>query len=114
MNMKRSEKVMKRMMVLLFVLLVGGSVTAAIATAQIPAQKGDPQAPVKIVQGMLKGIDPLNKTITVEIVEGQSVTLKVDNDAFAQLHRVGKKGERVELRLSGNDVVQTVAVGLGP
>lgn len=87
---------------------------AATAMAQIPAQKGAPQAPVKIVQGTLKGVDPLNKTITVEIVEGQSVTLKVDNDAFAQVHRVGKKGERVELRLSGNDVVQTVAVGTGP
>ena len=105
---------MKRLILLLFVLLASGSFTAAIATAQIPAQKGAPGAPVKIVQGILKGIDPLNQTITVEIVEGQTVTLKVDNDAFAQLHRVGKKGERVELRLSGNDVVQTVAVGTGP
>jgi hypothetical protein len=105
---------MKRLILLLFVLLASGSFTAAIATAQIPAQKGDPRAPVKIVQGTLKGIDPLNKTITVEIVEGQAVTLKVDNDAFEQVHRVGKKGERVELRLSAKDVVQTVAVGTGP
>ena len=105
---------MKRVILLSLVVLLSGSLTAAIATAQIPAQKGAPQAPVKIVQGTLKGIDPLNKTITVEIVAGQAVTLKVDNDAFAQVHRVGKKGERVELRLSGNDVVQTVAVGTGP
>lgn len=105
---------MKKLMMFLFMLLVGGSFIAAMATAQIPAQKGDPRAPVKIVQGTLKGIDPLNKTITVEIVAGQSVTLKVDNEAFEQIHRVGKKGERLELRLSGKDVVQTVAVGTGP
>ncbi|MBI4400506.1 MAG: hypothetical protein HY581_02600 [Nitrospirae bacterium] len=105
---------MKKIMLVLFVLLVSGSFTAAIATAQIPAQKGAPHAPVKIVQGTLKGVDPLNKTITVEIVEGQTVTLKVDVDAFEQIHRVGKKGERLELRLSAKDIVETVAVGTGP
>jgi hypothetical protein len=105
---------MKKIMLMLFALLLSGSLAVTMASAQIPAQKGDPGSPVKIVQGTLKGIDPLNKTITVEIVAGQAVTLKVDNDAFAQVHRVGKKGERVELRLSGNDVVQTVAVGTGP
>ena len=105
---------MKKIMLMVFVLLVSGSLAVTMAYAQIPAQKGDPGSPVKIVQGTLKGIDPLNKTITVEIVAGQAVTLKMDNAAFEQIHRVGKKGERVELRLTGNDVVQTVAVGTGP
>ena len=70
--------------------------------------------PVKIVQGTLKGIDLLNETITVEIVEGQKITLKVDVDALAQIRRTGKTGERVELRLDASDIVQTVAVGTGP
>jgi hypothetical protein len=70
--------------------------------------------PVKIVQGTLKGVDLLNETITVEIVKGQKVTLKVDVDALDQVRRNGKVGERVELRLDAGDIVQTVAVGTGP
>ena len=105
---------MKKIMLLGAILLVGGSFIATVATAQIPAQKGDPHAPTKIVQGTLKGIDEKNQKVTVEIVAGQVVTLTVDPDAMEQLHRVGKKGERVELRLSAKDVVQTVAVGMGP
>ena len=101
-------------LLVLLALLVSGSFAAAVATAQIPAQKGAPQAPVKIVQGMLKTVDEKNSSVTVEIVAGQAVTLKVDKGALEQLRRVGKKGERVELRLSSDDVVQTVAVGTGP
>ena len=105
---------MKKIMLMLFVMLVSGSFIATMALAQVPAQKGDPHAPVKIVQGTLKGMDEKKQTVTVEIVAGQAVTLNVDPDAMEQLRRTGKKGERVELRLSGKDVVQTVAVGTGP
>jgi hypothetical protein len=70
--------------------------------------------PVKIVQGTLRGIDILKETITVEIVEGQKVTLKVHVDALEQIRRVGKIGERVELRLDADDIVHVVAVGTGP
>jgi hypothetical protein len=105
---------MKKVMLALFMFMVSGSFIATMALAQVPAQKGDPHAPVKIVQGTLKGLDEKNQTVTVEIVEGQAVTLKMDPDAVEQLRRTGKKGERVELRLSAKDVVQTVAVGTGP
>jgi hypothetical protein len=98
----------------LVVLLLGGSVLATPALAQIPAQKGAPHAPVKIVQGTIKAVDEKAGSVTVEIVPGQAVTLKVEKGAMEQLHRVGKKGERVELRLSAKDVVETVAVGTGP
>lgn len=103
-----------RTSLILLALLISGSFAAAIATAQIPAQKGDPNAPAKIVQGTLKAVDEKNSSVTVEIVAGQAVTLKVDKGALDQLHRVGKVGERVELRLSAKDVVVTVAVGTGP
>ncbi len=105
---------MKKIMLMLFVMLVSGSFITTMATAQIPAQKGAPGAPVKIVQGTLKAIDEKAGSVTVEIVAGQAVTLKVEKDAMEQLRRTGKKGERVELRLSGKDEVQTVAVGTGP
>jgi hypothetical protein len=105
---------MKKVMSVLFIMLASGSFAAAIATAQIPAQKGAPGAPVKIVQGTLKAVDEKASSVTVEIVAGQAVTLKVDKGALDQLRRVGKTGERVELRLSGDDIVQTVAVGTGP
>lgn len=70
--------------------------------------------PVKIVQGALKAVDVLNETITVEIVKGQTVKLKVHADALEQVRRVGKIGERVELRLDADDIVHVVAVGTGP
>lgn len=105
---------MKKIMLLGAILLVSGSLIATVATAQVPAQKGDPHAPSKIVQGTLKSVDEKNSSVTVEIVPGQAVTLKVEKDAFAQLRRTAKKGERVELRLSGKDVVETAAVGTGP
>ena len=105
---------MKKIMLMLFVMLVSGSFIAMMALAQVPAQKGDPHAPSKIVQGTLKSVDEKNSSVTVEIVPGQAVTLKVEKDALAQLHRNAKKGERVELRLSGKDVVETAAVGTGP
>jgi hypothetical protein len=105
---------MKKVMSVLFIMLVSGSFIATMALAQVPSQKGDPNAPVKIVQGTLKGMDEKNQKVTVEIVAGQAVTLSVAPDAMEQLSRTGKKGERVELRLSAKDVVQTVAVGTGP
>ena len=105
---------MKKIMLVGAILLVGGSLIAVTASAQVPAQKGDPHAPTKIVQGTLKSVDEKNSSVTVEIVAGQAVTLKVEKDALAQLHRSGKPGERVELRLSGKDMVETVAVGTGP
>ena len=105
---------MKKVTLWLFIVLVGGAVVASAALAQVPAQKGDPHAPAKIVQGTLKSIDEKNGTVTVEIVKGQAVTMKVEKDALTQLHRTGKKGERVELRLSAKDTVETVAVGTGP
>lgn len=104
----------KRSVPVLWVVLVSGAFIATAALAQVPAQKGDPHAPAKIVQGTIKAIDEKNSSVTVEIVAGQAVTLKVEKDAFAQLRRTGKKGERVELRLSAKDVVETVAVGTGP
>jgi hypothetical protein len=105
---------MKRLVLTVLAVLVSGSFIATMALAQVPAQKGDPKAPVKIVQGTLKGLDAKNNTVTVEIVQGQAVTLNMDPDAAEQLRRTAKKGERVELRLSAKDVVQTVAVGTGP
>ena len=105
---------MKKIMLLGAILLAGGSLIATTVWAQVPSQKGDPHAPVKIVQGTIKAIDEKNQKVTVEIVAGQAVTLTVDPDAMEQLRRSGKKGGRVELRLSAKDVVQTVAVGMGP
>lgn len=109
---------MKRSVLVLFVLLVGGAF--AVATAE--HKGGGAQTPEKIVQGVLKEIDPLNHTITMDMgvladrenPESQMVMLKVGNEAFEQIHRTAKKGERLELRLSGDDVVQSVAVGTGP
>ena len=98
----------------LLALLVSGSFIATMALAQVPAQKGDPNAPAKIVQGTLKGIDTKSNKVTVEIVPGQAVTLNVESDAMEQLRRTAKMGERVELRLSAKDVVVTTAVGTGP
>ncbi|MBI4400505.1 MAG: hypothetical protein HY581_02595 [Nitrospirae bacterium] len=87
---------------------------AGLAVAGHKATGAGTFKPEKIVQGTLKGMDILKETITVEIVEGQKVTLKVDVDALNQIRRTGKIGERVELRLDANDIVQTVAVGTGP
>jgi hypothetical protein len=105
---------MRKILIGLFITLASGLFLATMAMAQVPAQKGDPHSPSKIVQGTLKGVDEKNGSVTVEIVAGQDVTLKVEKDALAQLRRAGKKGERVELRLSGKDTVETVAVGTGP
>jgi hypothetical protein len=105
---------MNKVRLWLFVILVGGALTASTAFAQVPAQKGAPHTPSKIVQGTLKGLDEKNSSVTVEIVAGQAVTLKLEKDALEQLRRTFKKGERAELRLSGKDVVETVAVGTGP
>ncbi len=101
----------KRSLLVLLVVLVSGAFTIVSAADK---EERAAQAPVKIVQGTLKAFDVKGKTATVEIVQGQSVKLKLSDAAADQLDRVGKKGERVELRLSGNDVVQTVAVGTGP
>ena len=105
---------MKKIMLGLFIVLVGGAVVASATLAQVPAQKGDPHTPTKIVQGTLKSLDEKNQKVTVEIVKGQAVTLTVGPDAMEQLRRTFKKGERAELRLTGKDVVETVAVGTGP
>lgn len=105
---------MKKIMLGLFIMLVSGAVTAAVATAHVPAQKGAPHAPVKLVQGTLKALDEKAGSVTVEIVPGQAVTLKLEKDALDQLRRTFKKGERVELRLSAKDMVETTAVGTGP
>jgi hypothetical protein len=102
---------MKKLMWILSAILLGGSMS--LAMAETKAERAS-QAPVKIVQGTLKEIDLKSKTATVEIVQGQSVKLKLSDAAADQLDRVGKKAERVELRLSKDDVVQTVAVGTGP
>ncbi len=102
---------MKNIMPVLFIMLVSGSLTMAMAETKAERAKG---APVKIVQGTLKEVDVKGKTATVEIVQGQAVKLKLSEEAADQLDRVGKKAERVELRLSADDVVQTVAVGTGP
>jgi hypothetical protein len=100
----------KRMFLVLSILLVSGWFTIAMATHK----EGASHTPVKIVQGTLKAMDASKGTVTVEIVEGQSVTLKLEKDALANLHRVFKKGRRVELRLSGSDVVESLDVGTGP
>ena len=104
--------IIRRVVVALCVLVLTGWVGLAFAGHK--AAGSGTFKPVKIVQGTLKGIDLLNETITVEIVEGQKITLKVDVDALQQIRRTGKTGERVELRLDANDIVQTVAVGTGP
>ncbi len=102
---------MKKLMLILSIIVIGGFLS--VAMAETKAERAA-QAPVKIVQGTLKEVDVKGKTATVEIVPGQSVKLKLSAEAADQLDRVGKKAERVELRLSKEDVVQTVAVGTGP
>jgi hypothetical protein len=116
-----SMGMMKRGGLVLFVLLVSGALTFAIARDK-DAFKADSRIPVKNVQGILTDIDPLDHTITMDlgVVEDQEIKehrlmlLKVDDEAFDQIHRVGKKGERLELRLSADDIVQSVSVGTGP
>jgi hypothetical protein len=102
---------MKTPMLVLAIMVIGGSLS--VAMAETKAERAA-QAPVKIVQGTLKEVDVKGKTVTVEIVQGQAVKLKATDQVLDQLDRVGKKAERVELRLSKEDVVQTVAVGTGP
>lgn len=114
-------RMMQRGVLVLFVMLVSGLLTMAIARDK-DALKGDSRIPVKNVQGILTEIDPLHHTITMdlgvaedqEIKEHRLMMLKVDDEAFDQIHRVGKPGERLELRLSADDVVQSVSAGLGP
>lgn len=117
-------KSIKRVFVALSVLLVSGAFAVVMAGHKEPMSQEGSTIPVKIVQGILKAVDPLNHTITMDmgameyeagqIVEHQMTTLRVSNEAFEQIHRVGKKGERLELRLSSDDVVEAVAVGTGP
>ncbi|MBI1819841.1 MAG: hypothetical protein HYR81_05890 [Nitrospirae bacterium] len=95
---------------MLSILLVSGSFTVAMATHK----EGASHTPVKIVQGTLKALDAGKGTVTVEIVEGQAVTLKLAKDALENLHRTFKKGHRVELRISGSDMVESLDVGTGP
>ncbi len=103
---------MKRVLMAVCVLAVGGWVGFAVAGHNT----GGPGTfkPVKIVQGIIKAIDFQHETVTVEVVEGQQVTLKVHVDALDQLDRTGKVGKRVELRLNEEDIVHVVAIGLGP
>jgi hypothetical protein len=103
--------VLRQILVLLLAALVSGAQALVCAADK---EERAAQAPVKIVQGTLVAFDVKGKTATVEIVKGQTVKLKLSDGAADQLERVGKKGERVELRLLANDVVQTVAVGTGP
>jgi hypothetical protein len=103
---------MKRIIIVLCVLVLTGWIGLAFAGHK--AAGSGTFKPVKIVQGALKGIDTVNETITVEIIKGQTVTLKVHVDALEQVRRVGKIGERVELRLDTDDIVHVVAVGTGP
>lgn len=115
---------MMRMLSALFVVLVSAAFTIAMAEHKDKDATLNPgsHASVKMAQGILKAVDPLNHTITMDmgvieegrIVEHQMITLRVTNEAFEQIHRVGKKGERLELRLSGDDVVQAATVGTGP
>ena len=102
----------RRAVIALCVLVLTGWIGLALAGHK--AAGSGTFKPVKIVQGALKGIDTVNETITVEIIKGQTVTLKVHVDALEQVRRVGKIGERVELRLDTDDVVHVVAVGTGP
>lgn len=103
---------MKRIIIVLCLLVLTG--WAGLAFAGHKAAGSGTFKPVKIVQGALKAVDVLNETITVEIIKGQAVTLKVHVDALEQVRRVGKLGERVELRLDADDIVHVVAVGTGP
>lgn len=103
---------MKRAVMLMGVLAVCG--WAGLATAGHNVGGSGTFKPAKIVQGVIKAIDFQRETVTVEIVEGQPVTLKVHVDALDQLDRTGKVGKRVELRLNEEDIVHVVAVGLGP
>lgn len=109
--MEKVEK-MKRVVVAFCILALSG--WAGVALAGHKAEGSGTFKPVKLVQGTLKGIDLQKETITVEIVEGQNVMLKVNTDALQQIHREGKVGKRVELRLDVDDIVQVVAVGMGP
>lgn len=103
---------MKRIIIVLCLLVLTGWMGLALAGHK--AAGSGTFKPVKIVQGALKAVDVLNETITVEIIKGQVVTLKVHVDALEQVRRVGKIGERVELRLDADDIVHVVAVGTGP
>jgi hypothetical protein len=103
---------MKKAVIALCILTL--SAWAGLAVAGHKVSGSGTFKPVKIVQGALKAIDIMNETITVEIIKGQTVTLKVHVDALEQVRRVGKIGERVELRLDADDIVHVVAVGTGP
>lgn len=103
---------MKRIIIVLCLLVLTGWIGLALAGHK--AAGSGTFKPVKIVQGALKAVDVLSETITVEIIKGQVVTLKVHVDALEQVRRVGKIGERVELRLDADDIVHVVAVGTGP
>lgn len=114
--------VIKRTLLILSLLLIGGTFTVALAEHKEGFKEGS-QIPAKMAQGILKATDPLNHTITMdmgaveedrEIRDHQFTTLKMSNEAWEQLHRVGKLGERLEIRLSADDVVQSVAAGTGP
>lgn len=112
---------MRKGVLVLFVMLVSGMLTLASARDK-DAFKGDSRIPVKNAQGVLTEIDPLNHTITMdlgvmedqEIKEHRLMQLKVADEAFDQVHRTGKTGDRLEIRLSADDVVQSVSVGIGP
>lgn len=103
---------MKSVVIALCVLALSG--WAGVALAGHKAEGSGTFKPVKLIQGTLKGMDFQKETITVEIVEGRNVTFKVNVDALQQIHREGKIGKRVELRLDTDDIVQVVAVGMGP
>ncbi len=114
---------MKRGGLVLFVLLVSGVLTFAMAERRDKdAFHSGSQIPMKNVQGILTEVDSTHHTITMdlgvvedqEIKEHRMMMLKVADDAFDQIHRVGKKGDRLELRLSADDVVQSVSAGTGP
>jgi hypothetical protein len=103
---------MKKCLLVVCVLALSG--WGGMAMAGHKSEGAGTLKPVKIVQGTLKAVDRQKETVTIEVVGGQSVTVKIHVDALEQLHRTGKAGERVELRLDADDVVQVVAVGLGP
>jgi hypothetical protein len=109
---RRMAMKMKRVLMVVCVLAVGGG--GGLVGAGHNTGGAGTFKPTKIVQGVIKAIDFQHETVTVEIVEGQPVTLKVHVDALDQLDRTGKVGKRVELRLNEEDIVHVVAVGLGP
>lgn len=103
----------KRGLVILFCLLAMAG-WVGLAAAGHKAEGPGTFKPATLVQGVLKGMDFQKETVTVEIMEGQPVTFKVGIEVLQQLHRNGKIGKRVELRLDADGIVQVAAVGIGP